>query len=1570
MQRYFRFGISSLLRSVLATALAAATLALLPAAPTHAVMPGAPTAAPDTGPVGASETQVSDQAAPGGVDRTAVAYHPGAGRFLELWVGTRLVGSPAGPKQEVLGRYVDALTGATDGAIFTVASVGGAGDPSQDAVDPSLAWDTAASRFVVTYAGDITPDAPTAEDTTDFRIFVRTLDPATGTLSAPVAVTDTVAAGDDARRPDIAATGGQRRLAWEVVAAGDADADVRTVRLSGVTQTGTIHSATAVISHLSGRWSKPAVAVRADGEAVVVFEGKIDSFSGAAARVYGMQLGTDDVDHSIQYLGEGINNAAYIETDPDVTLTPGANYRVVWSSNTLATPADFEVRGNEISPCSGLCQVLANQDLVDGAGENLTPSVSTNVDGEVVVAWVNRQGTDHQVWGGRFARTTGALIDSARVSTLRGASDAPPTRPSVAWSNKSRGTSLIAWSGESTPTLAAGESEAWARLLSGPNSLVADLRTGLAVSPAAPGAPVTGVETGDTITWQVTYANASGDPVDSATVTLSDDVGGDIVDASISYGTPAGNTVTQEGSSPLTWTVTGLDPGEFGTILVSGKLVADRPSGTSVSRTASISALGNVDPLPSNDSSTLSITSNNKPWVTAVTRVGSGPVNSSVAFDVTFSEPVTGYDNADAELITLGNASASIVTPSSPDATTRRITFSGLSGDGSVALRVSPTVTAVDASSKPLSTGNLPITSTFATVDTTRPTATLDAPPGSVSGPFEVSIAFSEPVSGITLDDVVVGNGVASDLSGGGDLYTVTITPAGDGPVTVDVPLGAGIDQAGNGSAAATQLVRTSDATRPGVTLSAPAGPFNAPFRSSVEFTEVVSGLTAGDFTATGATISDLQGSGSSYSVLVTPTVQGPVQVDLPQDAAVDSVGNGSAAAEPLLRSHDSVTPTVELTAPAGPLNAPFHVTVSFSEPINGLALGDFDVTNATVNGLVGGGGTYNLLVTPASDGPVSLSLPAGRAADAAGNGNQVSNTLERQYDGSRPTLTLGAPAGPVNSAFSVSLGFSEPVTGVTLADVAVTGGSASALTGSGSAYAVTVTPSGEGPVVVSVANGAAVDAAGNTSTGDSLTRTADLTRPTLTLGAPAGPVNSAFSVSLGFSEPVTGVTLADVAVTGGSASALTGSGSAYAVTVTPSGDGPVVVSVADGAAVDAAGNTSTGDSLTRTADLSGPTVTLAAPAGPVNAPFAVTLTFSKPVTGLTASDLAVTNGTASGLSGTGPYTVTITPVADGPVTVSLPADAVTDSAGNGNAASATLTRVHDATAPVLTITRAPGQPDPVVANQVSFVVESNEPVSDLTSGEVTVGGTSGATTATVTRVDTDTFSVAVTGMTATGSVTVTAAAGAVADAAGNTSAAATSPSVAWAASGAPVISPVFDQTCAGAVGNIALRLAPDAGSTLAVSSNNTVLLPRARITLTRTGSALALSVQPVAGRSGVAQVTVTATNASGSSSYVVRVVVGTVRVDELVGGALTDIMFGRGANDQLSGNDGMDLLCGGPGNDRLTGGQGRDSLYGQGGNDTLIGSPDVDKLVGGPGTDTNTPGFAARAGQAVLPLD
>ena len=74
----------------------------------------------------------------------------------------------------------------------------------------------------------------------------------------------------------------------------------------------------------------------------------------------------------------------------------------------------------------------------------------------------------------------------------------------------------------------------------------------------------------------------------------------------------------------------------------------------------------------------------------------------------------------------------------------------------------------------------------------------------------------------------------------------------------------------------------------------------------------------------------------------------------------------------------------------------------------------------------------------------------------------------------------------------------------------------------------------------------------------------------------------------------------------------------------------------------------------------------------PANAAFAVTITFSERVTGLAVAAIEVTNGAAAKLAGSGTtYTMEVTPRADfqGSATVTVPADAATDPAGNGNLA-------------------------------------------------------------------------------------------------------------------------------------------------------------------------------------------------------------------------------------------------------------------------------------------------------------
>src|SRR5205823_4803523 len=110
---------------------------------------------------------------------------------------------------------------------------------------------------------------------------------------------------------------------------------------------------------------------------------------------------------------------------------------------------------------------------------------------------------------------------------------------------------------------------------------------------------------------------------------------------------------------------------------------------------------------------------------------------------------------------------------------------------------------------------------------------------------FTVTATFSESVSGFSLAGVAVGNGAKAGLAGSGTTYTFTVTPAGDGAVTVDLAAGSASDAAGNTNTAAVQLSRIYDASRPSVTLSSAApDPTSSAFTVTATFSESVSGFS------------------------------------------------------------------------------------------------------------------------------------------------------------------------------------------------------------------------------------------------------------------------------------------------------------------------------------------------------------------------------------------------------------------------------------------------------------------------------------------------------------------------------------------------------------------------------------------------------------------------------------------------------------------------------------------------------------------------------------------------------
>ena len=343
---------------------------------------------------------------------------------------------------------------------------------------------------------------------------------------------------------------------------------------------------------------------------------------------------------------------------------------------------------------------------------------------------------------------------------------------------------------------------------------------------------------------------------------------------------------------------------------------------------------------------------------------------------------MTGFELPD---LVVGNGSASELqgTEASYTATVTP------AGTGAVTVDIAAGAAEDSAGNPSAAADQFSITADLTPVDTTAPTVMItSAASEPVSGPFPITVTFSEPVTGFELPDLVVGNGSASELQGTEASYTATVTPAGTGAVTVDIAAGAAEDSAGNPSAAADQFSITADTTAPTVMItSAASEPVSGPFPITVTFSEPVTGFELPDLVVGNGSASELQGTEASYTATVTPAGTGAVTVDIAAGAAEDSAGNPSAAADQFSITADTTAPTVMITSAASePVSGPFPITVTFSEPVTGFELPDLVVGNGSASELQGTEASYTATVTPAGTGAVTVDIAAGAAEDSAGN--------------------------------------------------------------------------------------------------------------------------------------------------------------------------------------------------------------------------------------------------------------------------------------------------------------------------------------------------------------------------------------------------------------------------------------------------------------------------------------------------------------------------------------------------------------------------------------------------------
>lgn len=364
------------------------------------------------------------------------------------------------------------------------------------------------------------------------------------------------------------------------------------------------------------------------------------------------------------------------------------------------------------------------------------------------------------------------------------------------------------------------------------------------------------------------------------------------------------------------------------------------------------------------------------PAVTSITRLGSSLTNAgAVQFRVTFSEPVAGVDAADFQAVTSGSLALGAVTVSGSGAT-YTVTVSGLSGAGTLGLRVVDDDTVRDVLTAPaqahplggVGAGNGDFsTGDVYTIDTVAPAAPGIARVGSAvldGRTATFTVTFDEPVTGVDAGDFVLGGsgltgGAITMVSGSGAAYTVT-ADVGTGSGSVRLGLADVItvaDLAGNALAAgsfiggASYLVLPAD-TDSLATVALPALNINL-LGLHIETSEIVVSVAAdagdgkllGNLLTTASNLIDLQEAADALNQVLSTTVGLLNASDLGINLGAGSFDSRPIATTDVLTLH--VAP-VGLDVLGALVNtAPIEVRIT-AESGQGLILGNivYDLSN------------------------------------------------------------------------------------------------------------------------------------------------------------------------------------------------------------------------------------------------------------------------------------------------------------------------------------------------------------------------------------------------------------------------------------------------------------------------------------------------------------------------------------------------------------------------------------------------------------------------------------------------
>ena len=657
----------------------------------------------------------------------------------------------------------------------------------------------------------------------------------------------------------------------------------------------------------------------------------------------------------------------------------------------------------------------------------------------------------------------------------------------------------------------------------------------------------------------------------------------DVIQSAPSVAALSGLTVAANNPRQYTATITAHSAGTASFTLPAGRYT---------------DAAGNPNTAASN---TVSLT------VTPTTR---RPAITAPAANATLGRSfmVTGTAEASSSVtVTIGSGAAAVTQTATAHATNRTWSVSFTLPQDSLNGNQTISAVATTAGSNP----SLPTTRQV-TLDTVSPTvaATISDATLALNETATVTFNFSEPPTGFALADLGsishVTLGTLTPTPNNPRQYTVTVTAASPGIAKLAVPAASFTDAAGNANVAASNTLGIT-VTNPALTatdtptITDPAANASLGRSFTVSGTAVAgaevavivgpfSGGTGPGLTIASATAHATSGAWSANLTLPNGSLTGSRSI------AAIATNSGENPSAPVTRqaTFDSTAPTLAITAPQPALAVgdTMQVTFSFSEPVSGFTLAKInqsDTTKASLSAFSGSAASYTATLTAHALGATTLSVPAGRFTDAAGNAALAASqlTVPVQTVTDAPTIATPTANAQVGRVFTAS-GTAEANSSVAVTVGVGRNAATETVRASAGGAWETAFELAPGSLTGSLTLSAVAQAAGEIpSPAATRTISVDSTPPTVTVTSSKPTVtlrgeteaDAQATLTFTFSEPPSNFELADLGalshVTLGTLTVNPSNSRQYTLEVTAASEGFDLITLAPGAFTDAAGNPS-----------------------------------------------------------------------------------------------------------------------------------------------------------------------------------------------------------------------------------------------------------------------------------------------------------------------------------------------------------------------------------------------------------